>query len=305
VRKHTTATMVRLAPALVLLAAPVSALAASQTPLLDYALAQSFEIPPRDIAYSRRLADVEHELRQNPPPQSGCAEVLGAKRFASIYSDLGAARSNLADYAGAVEAFENALACTPRVAYLYGVLAAELIHLGRYLEARAIAEQGFEVDEREDSLNRVLAQLDYIEERWPDAAKNLRKAVASVQDNDDAVYWQCLLWLAQRRGGMLRPQIISRESGEKWPQPIMATLLGDLDEAGLVKNIESEKDSARRREILAEALYYIGQRRLADNQHEMARRYLAATVNLKVHYFVEHHLALAELAKFRARAEAL
>lgn len=286
--------------ALASLMVAAGASAASPTPLLDYALSQSFDIPTRDFVYGQHVTSLQYELEHNPPPATDCASTLGAKRFAAMYGDLGSARSNLADYEGAVEAFEKALSCTPRAAHLYGELASELIHLSRYVEARAIAEQGLVVDEGDDSFDRILGQLDYIEERWADAIEHLRKAVATT--DDDAVYWQCLLWLAQRRAGTQRPQLaIVREGAEHWPQLILDALTDGGTEAELVKNIEDEHEAARRREILAEALFYMGERRLADAEIDAARRYLAATVDLKVHYFVEHHLALAELAKLNAR----
>ena len=284
-----------------LLLAAGSAFAAAPTPLLDYALAQTFEPVPRDFEFKRRLAYIQHELQRYPPPQTGCAQTLGAGRFARMYGELGAARSGLGDYEAAVEAYENALACTPRSPYLLAELAAELLHLNRYIEARAIAEQGLSTNEGEDSLNRLLAQLDYIEEHWSDAEDRLRTAVTATKDNDYATYWQCLLWLAQRRAGIEHPQLVSRETAEQWPQAILATLTGGITENQLIEEIADEASTARRREILEEALYYIGEQRLADGDLDGARHYLAAAVNLKVPYFLEHHLALAELSKMRNR----
>jgi lipoprotein NlpI len=52
--------------------------------------------------------------------------------------------------------------------------------------------------------------------------------------------------------------------------------------------------------MLTEALFYIGQLRLAEGQREKARRHFAAVVNLKVVYYIEYGMARAELAKMRA-----
>ena len=48
----------------------------------------------------------------------------------------------------------------------------------------------------------------------------------------------------------------------------------------------------------------MGQLRLAKGEADTARRYFAATVNLKVLYFIEHHMALAEIAKMQAARRA-
>ena len=56
-----------------------------------------------------------------------------------------------------------------------------------------------------------------------------------------------------------------------------------------------------RREWLTEALYYVGERHLADGEVETARRHFAAAVNLKVVSFVEYGMARAELARIRER----
>ena len=75
-----------------------------------------------------------------------------------------------------------------------------------------------------------------------------------------------------------------------------------MSESELVEEIEDEKEDHRRRQMLVEALFYIGEDYLAAGRSEEARQYLASVVNLKVTDFIEHDMALAELAKFRAIA---
>ena len=278
----------------------LAASAENATPLLDYALAQTFEPPENSFAQLERLKNVRYDLERHPPPAENCAQTLGAQRFAAMYSRLGEAQSALSEYAAALEAYRNALACTPRDAYLYDRSAWELMHLHRYAEARATAEQGIALDD-DVTLNRILAQLDYIDEHWSDAIERLRKEIDAAEEDDDSVgYWQCFLWLAQRRAGMEHPQLVVREKSDEWPQPILATLTGSMSESELVEAIEDEKDEDRRRQILVEALYYVGQDYLAAGRSEEARQYMASVVNLKVPDFLEHDMALAELAKIRA-----
>ena len=52
-------------------------------------------------------------------------------------------------------------------------------------------------------------------------------------------------------------------------------------------------------ERLCEALFYVGEEYWARGQPEVARDYFAALVNLKIIDFLEHGLALAEIAKLR------
>jgi len=52
-------------------------------------------------------------------------------------------------------------------------------------------------------------------------------------------------------------------------------------------------------ERLCEALFYVGEAYWARGEPDVARDYFAALVNIKVIYFLEHGLALAEIAKLR------
>ena len=57
-----------------------------------------------------------------------------------------------------------------------------------------------------------------------------------------------------------------------------------------------------RREWLTEALFYVGELRLAEGDTEAARRHFATVINLRVLNFVEYGMARAELKKMRDRA---
>jgi lipoprotein NlpI len=145
-------------------------------------------------------------------------------------------------------------------------------------------------------------QVDFVEEHWADAVARLRAMVAAREDNDqpNGTYYLCFLWLAQRRAGIEHPELGERSFDKReWPAPILSNLKGEISETELLQKVVEEKNERRRREMLVEALYYVGQMRLADGERETARRDFAAAVNLKVLNFIEHHLALAELGKMR------
>lgn len=274
--------------------------APSPTPLLDYARDQSPPTQPAAGSFASHLAGVEAEMaRHPPPPPAECAQTLGASRFAQLFEELGSSRAATGDYAGAVEAYQQALACQPRAAGVHEELAAELLHSGRLAEARAAAERGRGIGDERTSAYSLLGQLDVIEERWADAVARFRMLATIETDLERAQYWQCFLWLSQRRAGVQKPELAERETFDGWPTPIMDALKGKIAETDVVAEIREVDNEARRREELAEALYYIGQTRLAAGETELARLYFAATVNLKVLYFIEHHLALAELTKMR------
>lgn len=214
-----------------------------------------------------------------------------------MFDELGAAYSSLGDAASAADAFTKAVSCNPRAAFLHAQLGTELLHLGRYEEARGQSRPQPVSGPANFVLDALLAQVDFIEEQWPEAIAQLRVVVQEAPDDEQATYWQCLLWLAQSRAGTASPVLASRRATDKWPLPILESLQGKLGEADLVELIKAEHEARRRHEILSEALFYSGQRQLAAHRMDEARRYFAATVNLDVQYFIEHHLAVAELAK--------
>ncbi len=277
----------------------------SATPLLDFAKEQPLPQQPFAEDANKRLATVQAQIASHPPPPDAeCAHTLGAIRFARLYEDLASAQTTRGDSKGAIEAYGKALACTPRVAYLYANLASEQLHIGHLAEARTTAQRGVAIDGGDRTLDSVLSQIDFVEEHWAEAVGRLR-AMATVEPDDErAQYWLMFLWLAQRRAGTREPELVTRAEYDLWPTPILETLQSRLSEARLLDLIRKEEDDHRRREMLAEALYYVGQMRLANGDADTARRYFAATVSLKVTYFIEHHLALAEIGKARAKMQA-
>ena len=270
------------------------------SPLLAYAQELSYPTIPHERERFARLQEAEYVLQRNPPPEENCAQTLGAQRFADIYEELGIARSRTGDHDGAAEAFTKALECSPRNPRLHASLAVDLSAQGRNDEAREVLERGAAIDPDHHGVRKVQGRVAFVQGRWADAIMYLRLAALQSPDLKDSMFRQILLWLAQRRAGIRHPGLADREITVDWPGPIIDTLNGTITEAELLGIIQDENDETRRREMLTEALFYIGQLRLAEGQRETARRHFAAVMNLKVVSFVEYDMARAELAKMRA-----
>ncbi len=280
-----------------------AAFAAQKLPLFDFSQQLPFEPMTDDPQLRRRLARAERDLKQNPPPEQECARTLGANRFADLYDNLGATHFAMGEITAAIAAFRKSLACNPRSANVHASLAAALIHAGQPAQARAEAERGRVIDPDNVEPSAILMQLDFIEERWPEAIAGLRRLIADTPDAERVTYYQCFLWLAQLRSKLGTPGIVTSELAEDWPRPLLDWLEGNLTEEQVLERIKEVGNDIRQREMLAEALYYIGQARLARRDDESARLYFTATVNLKVTYFIEHRMALAELEKIRAASD--
>jgi lipoprotein NlpI len=247
----------------------------------------------------KRLEQLTFSLSKDPPPETNCAQTLGAKRFATVFDDLGGVYSSLGEDAKAAEAYTKAIACNPRAEFLHSELAAALLDMGHYDEARLETQRQLTLGRASFLVYTLLTQLDFVQERWPDAITHARLAATDAPDDEQATYWQCFLWFAQKHAGTLEPTLVNRRTPATWPGPILDSLRGKITESALADAISAERDSHRQREILTEALFYTGQKHRAENRTDEAQKYFAATVDLQVPYFIEHHLAMAELEKLR------
>jgi Tetratricopeptide repeat len=245
----------------------------------------------------KQLSRITVDLVKDPPPATDCAQTLGAKRFATLYDDLAQAYSNMGRHSQALEAYSKAIDCNPRADFLHAELAASLLDLGRYRDARTETQRQLRLGRANFTLFTLITQLDFIEDRWPDAINSARAAATAAPNDEQATYWQCFLWLAQVHAGVSEPVLVKRRIAETWPAPILESLQGKITETELVESVAQEHDLQRQRDILAEALFYTGQRRLATHHIDEAVSYFTATVDLKVLYFIEHQLATAELKK--------
>lgn len=301
-----------------LLAHPLSVVAGDDKPAVKHPLlerARELEVERASDGEANRrfigsgaLREAQHQLTQAQAPDDGqCGSSLGAIRFAELHARVAAARSGDGDYLGAAADYRSALACRPRDAELHGALASVLFDARDFQASRAANNIALDIDPRSVSANRQAGNLDYVEERWADAVARFRYVSASDEDRVRAGYGQLMYWLSQRRGGLAKPEFVARTPGEGWPQPLLLYMRGEYTEAELIVPInEGDSDSNMQPntstdERLCEALFYVGEEYLARGHPAVARDYFAALVNIKVVYFLEHGLALAEISKLRTR----
>ncbi len=275
---------------------------ANESPLVAYALEQPPDESSHADSSARNLRAALFELERNPPPANvDCAQTLGASRFAESYQHLASIRFERGEFEAAIEANEAALACTPRAADVYADIASLHVNLGRIAEARTALERGLAIDPEDQNLANTRARIDFLEERWADATAQFRLAIAVEPTGELADYYECFFWLAQRRAGVRTPETPLRDvRPAAWPAPILDMLKGRLTEAQLVEAIRKDATDARR-QWLTEALYYVGELRLAEGDVETARRHFAAVVNLKITNYIEYGMARAELTRLRER----
>jgi lipoprotein NlpI len=285
----------------------------SGNPLLDLARELQLTRKPdlRTAPGAPGVRHAEHALAQaHAPADAECAQSLGALRFAGLHMDLGAALSGQGDFAGAAAAYRRALACRPRDAQILSVLAGVLFDARDYAAARETIDASLALAPRAVNSNRLAGNIDFVAERWAHAVSRFRYVSASDPDRVQAAYGQLMLGLAQMRAGVAKPEFVERMPGEGWPQPLLLYLRGEYTEAELVEPIREGDDDDNAQpntstdERLCEALFYVGEAYWARGQPDVARDYFAALVNVKVIYFLEHGLALAEIAKLRERSVA-
>jgi tetratricopeptide (TPR) repeat protein len=300
--------LLAMSPAASLADAAAGAAADATHPLLELARERQrrqYEGPrPTPLGASARA--MRHALEQaRVPTDEDCGASIGAPRFADLHAGVAATLTGDGDLPGATAAYRRALACRPRNGDLHAALGGVLFDLRDYAGARAAAEAALALDPRSVSSIRLAANLDFIEERWADAISRFRYVAASDPDRVRAGYGQLMYWLAQARAGIAHPESVTRTPGDGWPQPLLLYLRGQYTEAELVVPIAEGDDDDNNQpntttdERLAEALYYIGQAHWARGDSKAALDYFTALVNLRVTYFLEHGLAIAEIAKLR------
>ena len=281
---------------------------ASDHPLLDLAreLQQTRKPDLRVAPGAPELRQAEHSLAQaKPPADDACAGSIGALRFADLHADLALARAGQGDFAGAAKAYRSAHACRSRDPQILAALAGVLFDGRDYRGAREAINASLAIDPRAVNANRLAGNIDFVEERWADATARFRYVAASDPDRVQAAYGQLMFWLAQMRAGVAKPEFVERTPGEGWPQPLLLYMRGEYTETELTMPVQQGDDEDNEQphtstdERLCEALFYVAEAYWARGQPDVARDYFAALVNIKVIYFLEHSLALAEIAKLR------
>jgi lipoprotein NlpI len=287
---------------------PAAAADSSDSPLLELAreLQKSRNPDMRVTPGAPALRQAEHALEQaHAPPDDECAGRIGATRFADLHADVGSARVGQGDFLGAATAYRSAHACRPRDAQILAALAGVLFDARDYVGAREAINQSLAIEPRAVNANRLAGNIDFVDERWADAVARFRYVSSSDPDRVQAGYGQLMLWLSQMRAGVAKPEYVARTPGEGWPQPLLLYLRGEYTEDELITPIKEGDDDFNSQpntntdERLCEALFYVGEAHWARGQPDVARAYFAALVNIKVIYFLEHGLALAEIAKLR------
>ena len=282
----------------------------TERPLLAFAREREAKRAAEEFAPARSsgLREALHQRDQaRVPRDEDCAGSLGAARFAELHAGVAIAHQFEGDFAGAATEYRRAIACRPRDANLLAALAGVLFDARDYAGTRVAITAALAIDPRSVTVNRLAGNLDFVEERWADAIARFRYVASSDGDRTQAGYGQLMFWLAQRRAGVAKPEFIARTPGDGWPQPLLLYMRGEYPEADLIRPIEEgDSDSNTQAntstdERLCEALFYVGEDLWARGELDTARHYFAALVNIKVIYFLEHGIALAEIAKLRER----
>jgi lipoprotein NlpI len=298
---------VRSAIVALLFLSPLAAVA-DVHPLLDYAQerAETRDRDTRNIGRAAGVAEAEHAIEQGGvPPEAECARSLGAQRYADLYTQLAGEKSAVGDRAGAAAAYRSAHACRPRDADILAALGGVLFDQRDYPAARAAIDAALVIEPRSVSTNRIAGNIAFADERWADAIARFKYVASSDPDRNQAAYGQLMYWLAQARSGVAKPEFVARTPGEGWPQSLLLYMKGEYKESELVAQVIAGDDEDNTQlntstdERLCEALYYVGEAHWARGNPGVARDYFAALVNIRVLYFLEHGLALAELAKLR------
>src|SRR6267154_3143984 len=102
--RHFVATRWPTPAALLVFAIAANAATSDPTPLLPSANTHDFPpvyAPSAQNAMKKRLSQITFELSKDPPPETNCAQTLGAKRFATLFDDLGGVYSSMGDDAKA------------------------------------------------------------------------------------------------------------------------------------------------------------------------------------------------------------
>jgi len=291
------------------LASPASSLAeVDGHPLLELARERANEPDKavRGAADGSAVREARHALEQaHVPADADCAAAIGAARFAALHGEFATSSADAGDLAAAAEGYRHAHACRPHDPNILAALAGVLFDARDLRGARDAIEASLAIDPRSVSSNRIAANLDFVEEHWADAIARFRYVASSDDNRRQAGYGQLMYWLAQLRGGIARPEFVARTPAEQWPQPLLLYMRGEYTEAELLGPINAgDRDdniipNTSTDERLCEALFYVGEEHWARGQPDVARDYFAALVNIKVLYFLEHGLALAEIAKLR------
>lgn len=275
-------------------------MAATPSPLLQLAARQDTRLLPATVERRAALRRAERAVSSLQIDPGQCPGSLGAERYAALYRDLAGAREALGDPAGALAAIELAISCEPRNVEHRSSRVWQLIRLDRWDEAGQQVLQALAIRPELPMLNALSMGIDFGARRWNAAAQRARTLAAADTGSELELYAQLFLLLTETRTGSSGPRVEARRLSEGWPRPVLRHLLGELDEAALADEIARLDSAALRRERLAEALFYTGERLLGEGQRDAARQRLAMAMTMRSFNLLEHDLARRELAALRA-----
>lgn len=174
-------------------------------------------------------------------------------------------------------------------------LAVELWAIGQDEDAGTLFMKALEANPQNSYLLRALGHYYWVTGDTDRAIERFLEALSAAQEPEDKIYAAIALSIAEQRGTSpvrFGDKISATDSG--WPSPILRFLRGNLEVSALVAAItEGDERSARTR--MCEALYYVGEVRLAQGNKEQARTYFQSAVNTRVPSFRENGLALRAL----------
>lgn len=270
--------------------------------LLEYAEHVDVTNLPDEDSTRENLRALTNGLAQHPPPESGCANALGARRYASSYGAMAHLQEGLGNYRGADDLLRKAVQCAPRDAELLGSYAENLMLLRRFPEARATLQRALDIDRDDFTLRSILLRLEFHEQNWP-AVIELARGLQTDDENDTHwLYWQLMGYSAALRAGLPPPELPARKMGDGWPKPLWQSIAGRFHEPVLLAAFADAKGERDRRQKICEAMFYLGEQTLAKGDTATARRLFAQATRMKILDYVEHDLALGELARLRADA---
>jgi tetratricopeptide (TPR) repeat protein len=276
---------------------------ASPYPLLEFAQERQRERTGESTGdggyFATQLLRVRHELAQaQPPADAQCAGSMGAGRFAGLHVQVGDALQEHGDHRSALAAYRSALACRPRDVGILRQIAEVLFVLRDFAAAREAIDQALTIDPRNVALNRLAGNCDFVTGRWANAMSRYRYVASSDLDADSAAFAQLMFWLSQQRAGTARPEWVPRRLGDAWPRPLVLFVKGEYSEVELLDSLrKSDEDPWIIDGQLLSSLFYAGESWWARGEPDVARRYFAAAVNLRLAHTDEYRLAMAEIAK--------
>lgn len=174
-------------------------------------------------------------------------------------------------------------------------LAVELSAIGQDEDAGALFMTALKYNPQNSYLLRALGHYYWVTGDTDRAIERFLEAISAAQDTDDKAYGAIALQIAEQRS--MSPvkfgaKINVEHTG--WPMPILGFLRGEIDVNQLVSAI-TDGDERTARTRLCEALYYVGEVRLAQGNKEQAKSYFRSAVNTRVPSYRENGLALRAL----------